>query len=397
VQEGSQAPPSGLVASIVSKQRVLVIGGLLVLAAGGYMAASRYGWVPFGAIAQAPQNRPAARPVAVEVATAVKRSTPVQIEALGTVTPIASVALKSRIDTEIMGVHFDDGARVKQGDLLITLDSRTLEAQILQAEGNIARDKAQLEGAERDLRRYTELVAKSATPVTNLDNAKTQAAVFAAALKADEAMLKNLQVQLSYCRITAPISGRISAASVKVGNFVRSADLTPIATIIQTAPVYVTFPMPQLSLPALREAIVEGVPSVDAVIPGESKRAVGRIAMIENTVDATTGMVNVRATMPNENELLWPGTLVQTYLNLRNEDAVTVPSAAVQVSQSGNYVYVIKNETAELRPVKVARTLGSVTVLESGVADGDVVVTDGHLQLTNGARVAIRESKKASS
>ena len=117
----------------------------------------------------------------------------------------------------------------------------------------------------------------------------------------------------------------------------------------------------------------------------------------ENTVDATTGMVNVRATMPNENELLWPGTLVQTYLNLRNEDAVTVPSAAVQVSQSGNYVYLVKNGAAELRPVKVARTLGNVTVLESGVADGDVVVTDGHLQLTNGARVAIRESKKASS
>jgi RND family efflux transporter MFP subunit len=149
-------------------------------------------------------------------------------------------------------------------------------------------------------------------------------------------------------------------------------------------------------LPALREAIVEGAPSVEAVIPGESKRAVGRIAMIENTVDATTGMVNVRATMPNETELLWPGTLVQTYLNLRSEDAVTVPSAAVQVSQSGNYVYVVRNQTAELREVKVARTLGSITVIESGVADGDIVVIDGHLQLTNGARVAIREGKKAS-
>ena len=178
-----------------------------------------------------------------------KKSTPVQIEALGTVTPMASVAIKSRIDSEITGMHFADGARVKQGDLLITLDSRAIEAQILQAEGNIARDKAQLEGAERDIRRYTELVAKSATAITNLDNAKTQAAVYAAALKADEAMLKNLQVQLSYATIRAPISGRISAASVKVGNFVRSADLLPIATIIQTAPVYVSFPMPQIQLP----------------------------------------------------------------------------------------------------------------------------------------------------
>jgi RND family efflux transporter MFP subunit len=152
-----------------------------------------------------------------------------------------------------------------------------------------------------------------------------------------------------------------------------------------------------VALPALREAVAEGTPSVDAVIPGEPKRAVGRVAMIENTVDAATGMVNVRAAMPNENELLWPGTLVHAYLKLRNEDAVTVPSAAVQVSQSGNYVYVIKDEKAELRPVKVARTLGDTAVLESGVDAGDTVVIDGHLQLTNGARVAIRGAKKATS
>ena len=246
-------------------------------------------WSPQGAVAQAPQRAPRAS-VAVEVATAVKKSTPVQIEALGTVTPIASVAIKSRIDSEIIGVHFDDGARVKQGDLLITLDSRTIEAQILQAEGNIARDRAQLEGAERDMRRYTELVAKNATPITNLDNAKTQAAVYARRAQGQRSDAEESQVQLSYATIRAPISGRISAASVKVGNFVRSADILPIATIIQTAPVYVSFPMPQVPLPALREAIAEGS-RVEAVIPGEPKRAVGRIAMIENTVDPATGMV----------------------------------------------------------------------------------------------------------
>jgi membrane fusion protein, multidrug efflux system len=382
----------------VSKRRILVIGGLVLLAAGGYVVADRYGYRPFGAVAQAPQAKsPQQRIVAVEIATATKQATPVQIEALGTVTPMASVAIKSRIDSEITGMHFADGARVKEGDLLITLDSRSIEAQILQAEGNVARDKAQIEGAERDIRRYTELVAKNATPVTNLDNAKTQAAVYAAALKSDEAMLKSLHVQLSYATIRAPISGRISAASVKVGNFVRSADLLPIATIIQTAPVYVSFPVPQVALPSLREAIAEGVPSVEAVIPGEAKRAVGRVAMIENSVDAATGTVNVRAAMPNENELLWPGTLVQAFLRLRTEEAVTVPSAAVQVSQTGNFVYVIKDEKAELRPVKVARTLGNIAVLESGVDAGDTVVIDGHLQLTNGSRVAIRATKKATS
>jgi membrane fusion protein, multidrug efflux system len=374
----------------VIKRRTLGVVFLIAAAAG---AAAMWKWYPTqSAVAQAPA--PASRAVPVEVGSAVSKLMPLQVDALGTVTPMASVAIKSRLDNEILDVKFADGARVKKGDVLLQLDSRALEAQIRQAEANLARDKALLEGAERDFRRYTELVAKGATPVTNLDNARTQSDSFRAAIQADQAVLENLRVQLTYSTITAAISGRISAASVKVGNFVRSADLLPIATIIQMAPVYVSFPLPQVALPSLREAIVEGAPSVEAVIPGESKRAIGRIAMIENTVDAATGMVNVRAAMPNENELLWPGTLVQTYLNLRNEDAVTVPSAAVQVSQTGNYVYVIKADKAELRPVKVSRALGLVTVLESGVTEGEAVVVDGHLQLTNGARVAIRPAKK---
>ena len=168
--------------------RALLIGVVVLGVAAG---AAAWKWNPalFGAQPAVAQGPSAPRLVAVEVAPAVKKSTPIQLDALGTVTPMASVALKGRIDSEITEIHFADGARVKQGDLLISLDSRSIEAQILQAEGNIARDKAQLEGAERDIKRYTELVAKSATPVTNLDNAKTQAAVYAAAMKADEALL----------------------------------------------------------------------------------------------------------------------------------------------------------------------------------------------------------------
>lgn len=371
------------------KKRALLLGVIVVGVAAG---AAAWKWNPalFGAQPAVAQAPPAARLIPVEVAQAIKKDTPVLIEALGTVTPIASVAIKPRIDSEITEVHFADGARVKQGDVLITLDGRAIEAQILQAEGNVARDKAQLEGAERDLRRYTELVAKSATPVTNLDNAKTQAAVFAAAQKADEAILKNLLVQLSYATIKAPISGRISAASVKVGNFVRSADLTPIATIIQTAPVYVTFPTPQIALPALRDAMAEGLPTVEAMVPGDNKRALGRVAMIDNTVDSATGMVSVRATMPNENEVLWPGTLVNTQLNLRQEQAVIVPSAAMQTGQRGSYLFVIKDGVASVVAVKIARTLGKETVLESGLEGGEQVVTDGHLQLVNGSKVVIR-------
>jgi membrane fusion protein, multidrug efflux system len=198
---------------------------------------------------------------------------------------------------------------------------------------------------------------------------------------------------LSYCTIRAPISGRISQAAVKVGNFVRSADTVPIATINQIAPVYVTFAVPQRSLPDLRLALAEGVASVDVIIPGETSQAHGRVAMVENTVDPTTGMVTVRAVMPNHDELLWPGTLVNVQTTIRTEDAVVVPSDAVQVSQQGPFVFVVRDNIATVTPVTVARLLGTDTVIESGLAGGDVVVTDGHLLLTNGARVTTHESK----
>jgi multidrug efflux system membrane fusion protein len=317
----------------------------------------------------------------------------VLLDALGNVTMIASVAVKPRLDSEITGVHFSDGAYVKQGDLLISLDSRAIEAQIAQAEGNLAKDQAQLEGAERDFRRYTELVAKAATPQLNLDNAKTQADTFRAAIKADVAALDNLKVQLSYCSIRAPITGRISQAAVKIGNFARSADTTPIATINQMAPLYVTFSVPQRGLPELRLAMAETGAAVEAIIPGDKRRAHGTITMIENAIDSTTGMATVRATMPNEDELLWPGTLITAEVTLRTEDAVVVPTAAVQVSQQGNFIFVVKNNVATVKAVKVSRLLGEETVIESGIEDGDVVVTDGHLLLTDGARVNVRERK----
>jgi membrane fusion protein, multidrug efflux system len=346
-----------------------------------------------GAVAQAPSGQQAPRAVPVAVAVAERKSLPVQLEALGTVTPIASVAVKPRLDSEIIGVHFADGAQVKQGDLLFTLDGRALEAQIRQADGQIARDVAQLEGAERDVRRFTELVAKSATPVTNLDNARTQADVFRAAIRTDQAILENLKVQLSYCTIRAPIDGRISTAAVKVGNSVRSADIIPLATIIQTKPVYVTFTVPQRHVPDIRQALAAEAANVEAVIPGEQKRATGQVTLIENTVDPATGMATIRATMPNADEVLWAGTLVTVNLTLRVEDVVAVPTVAVQVSQTGNFVYVVKDGVASVRPVKVARAVGDLSVIASGVESGETVVTDGHLLLTNGSRVAPRGAK----
>jgi len=330
--------------------------------------------------------------VPVEVGQAEKKVVPYQVDALGTVTPMASVAIKSRLDNEITAVRFADGSRVKTGDVLLQLDTRALEAQIRQAEGNIARDRAQLEGAERDVRRYTDLVAKGATPVTNLDNAKTQSDTFRAAIQADQAVYDNLRVQLSYCTITAAISGRISAASVKVGNFVRSADLAPIATLNQIAPIYISFAVPQRYLPDIRKAISVESASIEALVPGTDKKAPGAVTMIENAVDATTGMATVRATMPNRDELLWPGTLVNIRITLRQDEAVVVPSAAVQVSQQGNFVFVVKEGIAKVQSVKVERVVGTETVIESGLSGGETVVTNGHLLLTDGARVTIRKA-----
>ncbi len=341
-------------------------------------------------VAQAPQGP---RPVLVEVATAVRKDMPVLLEGIGNVTTIASVAVKSRLDNEIVGVHFADGAKVKQGDLLFTLDTRAIEALMRQAEGNIARDQAQLDGAARDVRRYTDLVSRAATPVINLENAETQVAQFTGALKADQAVLDNLKVQLTYCSIRAPISGRISMANVKVGNFVRSADTAPMAMINQMSPVYVTFTIPQKNLPDVRRALAAETANVEVIIPGESRHASGAVTMIENTVDTATGMVTIRATMPNEDELLWPGTLVNAQMTLRVESAVAVPSVAVQVSQAGPFIYVVKDRKAGVQPGKVARTVGLESVISEGLQGGETVVTDGQLLLANGSVVAPRERK----
>ena len=373
---------------------VVTLAVVVAVAAACAIAATRSGLWPGGAIAQAPRQT-AARAVPVEVVTATRKVVPVRIEALGSVTPIASVAIKPRVDSEITGVHFRDGALVQQGDLLFTLDSRAIEAQVRQVEGLLAGARANLEQAERDVARYTELLAKSATTLVTLQNARTQTNIWRASVDSNTAQLENLNIQLSYCTIRAPITGRASMASVKVGNFVRAVD-SPLATIIQTAPVYVTFALPQGYLPDLRQALASESATIEAIIPGEPRRASGQVTMIENSVDAPTGTVPVRATMPNSDELLWPGTLVTVQLTFRQEEAVTVPSTAVQMSQTGSYVFVVDNDVATVRPVEVARVLGSESVLASGLEGGETVVTNGQLLLSNGTKVSVRAPKVGS-
>ena len=372
----------------MKKRNLMILAGALAVAVTAY--GTRAAWLGGGASLQGP---PRERVVSVEVAKAERKVVPVEVDSIGTVKPISSVALKSRVETTIVSVHFEDGARVNKGDLLFTLDARQIDAQIEQAEGVLARDRAQLEAAQRDVRRYSDLIGKGATTQVNVDNAKTQADILTGTIKADQSALDNLKVQKSFTTIRAPFSGRISAANVKVGNFVRPADTAPLAVINQMAPVYVTFAIPQRVLVDLRDAMAAGGSKVIATIPGHQRSEDGKVAMVENTVDATTGMVTVRGIMNNESETLWPGTLVNAKLIIRTEDGVTVPTAAVQRSQSGNFVFVMKDGKAHVQPVTVSRTFQGSSVIESGMSGGEDVIVDGQLLLSEGTPVAPRGAK----
>lgn len=377
-------------------RKILMIGVAAAVVLVGGFAVMRGLWTPQGAVAQSPKGKGKGGVVAVDVAQAVKKTVPVRIDLLGNVTPIASVAVKPRIDSEIIEVHFRDGAVVRKGDMLFTLDHRAIDAQIRQTQGILNGAKAQLEQATRDVERYDALVAKNATTMVTLNNAKTQVNIFTAAVESNTAQLELLRVQRDFTFIRAPITGRVSMANVKVGNYARQADPIPLATIIQVAPVYVTFALPQRYLPELRQSISNETATIEAVVPGDGRKAIGQVAMIENTVDPATGTVPVRATMPNTDELLWPGTLVQVRLILREEPAVVVPSTAVQVAQAGPFVFVIKNGVASVQPIKIARVLETETVLESGLEGSETVVTEGQLRLTNGSRVAPRQANTGS-
>src|ERR1700726_449502 len=374
----------------MKKRNLVIFTGLLgAVALAAFL--TRASWN--GSSGATAQSAPRARVISVELAKAERKPVPVDVDAIGTVTPISSVALKSRVETTILAVHFEDGAKVNQGDLLFTLDARQIDAQIEQAEGMLAKDQAQLEGAQRDLRRYSDLIGKGATTQVNVDNAKTQADILIGTIKADQSALDNLKVQKSFTLIRAPFSGRISAANVKVGNFVRPADLAPLAVINQMAPVYVTFAIPQRVLVDLRDAMATGESKVIATIPGHARSEDGKVAMVENSVDSTTGMVTVRGIMNNDNETLWPGILVNTKLVIRTEEAVTVPTAAVQRSQTGNYVFIVRDGKAKVVQVKVDRTFQGVSVISSGLSGGEDVVVDGQLLLSEGTPVAPRATR----
>ncbi len=333
-------------------------------------------------------------PVPVVVTTVTPKSMPVIVEAVGTVQSISSVQLKTRLDTQIMKVNVEEGALVKEGDLLFEFDARSLKAQLAQIEAQIRKDQAQLEQAKRDTVRAGDLVTKGAGTVVARDTNFTTQKAAEAQLEADQAMRDNILTQISYTEIRAPVSGRIGSIPYKAGTILRVSDNTAtsvLATINQVDPIFVQFAVPQVFLPDLRAAMAKGEVKVTALIDDNRKQS-GVMAFIENNVDANTGTVMGKAKIANANEGLWPGQFVKAEIMLGTEpNALAVPAVAVQLGPQGAYVFVIKDgNTAEVRPVTVSRTQGGESVIASGLKAGEQVVVDGQLRLVNGAPVAVR-------
>jgi len=347
---------------------------------------------------QAPNRRRAAAtgPIPVVVVQVAPKPMPILVEAVGTVQSISSVQLKSRIDSQIMKVNVEEGALVKEGQLLFELDSRTLRALLAQTEAQIRKDQAQLQQAKRDSLRADDLLTKGAGTIVTRDTNQTNQKAMEAQLESDEAMRQNILTQISYTEIRAPVSGRIGSIPNKVGTTLRIADNTGtsvLATINQVDPIFVSFAIPQVFLPDLRAAMAKGDVKVNAIVD-ETRKQSGVVAFLENSVDALTGTVTGKARINNASEGLWPGQFVKAEIVLGIEaQALSVPAVAVQLGPQGAFVFVIKDNTAEVRPVTVKRTQLGESVIGSGLAAGEQVVIDGQLRLVNGATVAIRPAQ----
>jgi multidrug efflux system membrane fusion protein len=409
-----------------------------------------------GASEKAQAKSPAAREaVPVTIETAVSKSVPVQIRAVGAVQAYASVTLKSQLDGEIARIHIVEGRDVKKGDLLFTLDQRPFEAALHQAEANLgrdtaqlqqteaalaqamaareqaeanlARDMAQLENARAQLRRYQGLIDDGAVSKELYDQVRTNAAALEATIqadqaavanarasiraaqatventkaviKADQAVVENAQVQLGYTTIRAPMDARAGNLLVRVGSAVKARDDTAQMLVLnQIQPIYVSFSVPEQYLPDIKKYLAAGSVQVQAAPRGQIESpATGELTFVNNTVDGTTGTIQLKATFQNRRGILWPGQFVEVILTLTVQlDRVVVPSQAIQTGQQGRYVYVMRpDQTVESRPVTVGRRIGDETVVENGISPGEKVVTDGHLRLVPGARVQAKTSTPA--
>lgn len=370
--------------------RAFLVGAALVTAAcAGGEAAPPAGARGGGAGGQA-------APVPVTIAKAVEKSMPITIQGIGTVIAASTVSVRAQITGEMTSVGFKEGEDVEKGQVLATLDKRPFEAALQQVQAALERDRAQAANARAQTTRYQDLLQRGIATAEQVDTIRTQAAALEATVAADRANVETANVQLTYATITAPMAGRTGLLQVHPGNLVRAQDTQPIVTINKITPVYVSFSVPEAQLPALKRFVAaQGTLPASAIAPTDNgKPSTGRINFIDNAVDSTTGTIKVKGTFANEDRRLWPGQFVNVTVTLTADPAaVVVPSVAVQTGQQGTFVFIVRpDQTVELRPVTVARVAGDETVISTGVASGDVVVTDGHLRLVPGGRISVKNS-----
>ncbi len=359
--------------------------------------------------------------VPVEVAAVTQQDVPIQIKGIGNVEAVTTVAGRSQVEGSLMSVGFSPGQEVKKGQVLFTIDPRPLQAQLSQAEANllkamaavrqgndiVQRDEATAANNQVAVNRDLKLVEAGVIPREQYDNdlatlRAAQATVRAdqsavanlqAAQKAEQANVENARVQLSYTTIRAPIAGKTGNLIVTAGNLVRANDTTPMVTITTSSPIYVTFSVPERDLVRIRQAAGKEGLSVQGEVPGdEANPSMGKLSLVDNTVDPATGTVRLKATFINEDRRLYPGQFVNVLLTLgTTSQATVVPAQAVQVGQDKTFVYVAKADgTAEMRTVKTGTALESVTVIEEGLKPGEQVVTDGQLRLVPGAKIQVK-------
>jgi multidrug efflux system membrane fusion protein len=335
--------------------------------------------------------------IPVLVATALQKSVPVQIRAVGNVEAYTTVSVKSQVTGVLQKAHFKEGQDVKNGQLLFTIDPRPLEAALKQAEAALARDSAQLRNMREQVKRYAELVEKQYVSREQYDQIKTNADAAEAVVDADKAVVDNAKVQLSYCYIYSPVNGRVGSLLINEGNLIRLNDGAPLVVINQLTPINVTFAVPELNLADLKRHMAGGSLTVNARFPSDEGRAEqGILAFVDNTVDRATGTIKLKAEFTNRERRLWPGQFVNIALTLTTQtDAVVIPSEAVQVGPEGQQVFIVKEDRrVELRSVSVGQTNEGEAVIAKGVAAGEQVVREGQFLLGPGSRVDIRVQNK---
>jgi multidrug efflux system membrane fusion protein len=346
-----------------------------------------------------PPKAPAREAVPVHVATAAKREMSIEIAAIGHVESVSSVAVKAQVGGQITRVAFREGQDVNKGDLLLAIDSRPYEAALAQAKANLERDRARAKSAQDDVKRYAGLVAKDYVTQQQFDQAQADAVAAEATVRADEAVLENARLQLEYSSVRAPIDGRTGSLLVQVGNIVKANDDRTLLQINQIHPILVSFAVPETNFSEITRRVRAGRLSVGATPQDGGPPAVGELNFVDNAVNASTGTIQLKATFANRDSRLWPGQFVSVILNLATEpDAIVAPSQAVQTGQSGQFVWVVKDDlTVESRSVIVARVQGPLAVIARGLAAGERVVTDGQLRLSPGAKVEIKGASEARS